>query len=106
VGKIKGTFRDVRPCHKCAVDLGPGFEKPFYCWPCRREIGAIRIRVTGLVHRAIHHGDLPHPKNLKCADCGEKAQCYDHRSYEAPLEVVPVCRSCNHKRGPAIWKAA
>lgn len=38
-----------------------------------------------------------------CVDCKcEPAAVYDHRSYAKPLEVDPVCRPCNVKRGPAI----
>ena len=106
MGKLKGAYRNVRPCAKCGTDLGPGYEKPFYCWPCRKEIAAIRVRVTQLVHRAIHRGELSHPKTLVCVDCGSSAQCYDHRSYDRPLDVEAVCRKCNHRRGPASWKAA
>lgn len=44
-----------------------------------------------------------HPKavGLPCADCGEPAQCWDHRDYYKPLKVEAVCRKCNAKRGPA-----
>ena len=39
---------------------------------------------------------------VACVDCGARASCYDHRDYNKPLDVDPVCRSCNYKRGPAI----
>ena len=56
------------------------------------------------VRKAVKTGLL---KNLKqeyvhCADCGNRATEYDHRSYLKTLDVQPVCRSCNVKRGPAI----
>jgi hypothetical protein len=35
-------------------------------------------------------------------DCGAKATAYDHRDHAKPLDVQPVCDSCNSKRGPAI----
>ena len=61
-----------------------------------------------LANRAIYievrAGRLPRVKTLKCVDCGSKASCYDHRDYSKQLEVEPVCRSCNYKRGPAINK--
>jgi len=41
-------------------------------------------------------------REVKCTDCDNKAQVYDHREYSKPLEVDPVCKSCNMKRGPAI----
>jgi len=36
-----------------------------------------------------------------CVDCGANAVCYDHRDWQKPLEVVPVCRSCNNRRKQA-----
>ena len=59
------------------------------------------------VSKAIARGDLEKPALFKCEDCGKRASEYDHRDYNKPLDVVPVCRSCNHWRGPAIrrvWK--
>ena len=44
---------------------------------------------------------LPSVHALQCEDCPRPAQCYDHRYYERPLEVAPVCFSCNTLRGPA-----
>jgi hypothetical protein len=36
----------------------------------------------------------------KCVDCGNPAECYDHRDYTRPLKVEPVCKACNNRRGP------
>lgn len=36
----------------------------------------------------------------RCADCGDRAIQYDHRDYNKPLVVDPVCQSCNLRRGP------
>lgn len=44
----------------------------------------------------------PITKKTKCVDCGAPATMYDHRNYYKPLEVEPVCRSCNGKRGQAF----
>lgn len=38
---------------------------------------------------------------VNCVDCGARARHYDHRDYNRPLDVSPVCVSCNLKRGPA-----
>lgn len=51
------------------------------------------------VSKAIRNGDLPPVKYLFCFDCGKEAQCYDHRDYRKPLDVWPVCFSCDSKRG-------
>lgn len=55
-----------------------------------------------MVSMAVRHGYLPHISTCICVDCGQPARAYDHRDYNKPLEVSPVCRSCNCKRGPAI----
>ncbi|MGF6837021.1 hypothetical protein QF001_000888 [Paraburkholderia youngii] len=66
------------------------------------------VRGTGgpyamsVVHRAIRRGELKAAAEHQCADCGKSANRYDHRDYNAPLRVDPVCHSCNARRGPAI----
>jgi hypothetical protein len=54
------------------------------------------------VSRAKRKGLLPEPSTLSCVDCGRRAEQYDHRDYNEPLKVDPVCRSCNVMRGHAI----
>lgn len=54
------------------------------------------------VNRAVREGILPHPTKLRCADCRGPATQYEHRDYNKPLAVDPICRSCNCRRGPAI----
>jgi hypothetical protein len=51
------------------------------------------------VHRAIKCGDLDPASHFDCVDCGGQAEVYDHRDYTKPLDVQPVCRRCNNKRG-------
>lgn len=55
---------------------------------------------------AVGRGDLPKVDQCTCADCGQPATAYDHRDYGLPMSVVPVCNSCNAKRGPALVNAA
>lgn len=54
------------------------------------------------VAKAIRRGQLRRPSEFPCAGCGGPAIEYDHRDYNLPLVVEPVCRSCNLRRGPAI----
>lgn len=54
------------------------------------------------VQRAVRKGVLPSVAGLTCADCGAAATAYDHRNYNKPLDVEPVCNTCNIERGPAI----
>lgn len=45
--------------------------------------------------------------SIECVDCGMPAKEYDHRDYTRPLDVVPVCGSCNSKRGVAdVYRAS
>ena len=54
------------------------------------------------VKKAVKDGLLAPVKTLFCIDCGKPAECYDHRDYNKPIDVVPVCRKCNFRRGSAI----
>ena len=56
------------------------------------------------VRTAVRRGDLEHISSQLCVDCGSQAKHYDHRDYDKPLDVEPVCISCNHKRGKALGK--
>jgi hypothetical protein len=59
------------------------------------------MRAMAKVHYAVRLGKLPKVTTQICVDCGDRATAYDHRDYEKPLDVVPVCRSCNVMRGSA-----
>lgn len=54
------------------------------------------------VAKAIRDGYLARPSTLTCIDCGQPAEVYDHRDYNKPLTVEPVCHACNLNRGPGI----
>lgn len=54
------------------------------------------------VRKAIKSGQLQRASTLACVDCAKPARDYDHRDYTKPLDVAPVCRSCNQKRGQAF----
>jgi hypothetical protein len=61
-------------------------------------------KAHGMVVCAIRQGLLPKlDGTIACTDCGAPAKEYDHRDYGRPLDVQPVCRSCNKARGTAIW---
>ena len=62
-------------------------------------------RALSAVRRAIKTNRLLSLKKeyILCVDCKKnRAIQYDHRDYNKPLDVTPVCRSCNKKRGSAI----
>ena len=59
------------------------------------------VSARGKVATAIRNGDLINlrKENVSCVDCGNRASAYEHRDYSRPLDVVPVCASCNAVRG-------
>jgi len=55
-----------------------------------------------IVSLAVQSGTIPKlDGTVLCVDCGCPASGYDHRDYDKPLEVEPVCYRCNQRRGPA-----
>ena len=75
------------------------------CMPCSNRVGEAQKLVRRAIVKAIKDGSLKNPKDCACVDCGSVAMDYDHRSYARPLDVAPVCRSCNQRRGPASLEA-
>jgi hypothetical protein len=96
-------------CH--AVELTRGGSDKFRCTACReaghflpsaqRALCFGRAVAMSRVHAAIRDGRLPSPRSLRCADCAGPAREYEHRDYNEPLRVDPICRRCNLLRGPA-----
>lgn len=42
---------------------------------------------------------------VACVDCKKiRATEWEHRNYNKPLDVEPVCHSCNLQRGSAMYK--
>ena len=98
------TRTNVRECPVCRqVAKRDGNWR--YCWDCYRRFAPLAPRAVYLVHKAVLMGRLPRASSCTCVDCGKPAHEYDHRDYAKPLDVVPLCRSCNKLRGPAIqWQ--
>lgn len=95
------------PLHQACYD-GKKRRPALRCQTCRSANFLVRAVLSGkqlgshAVSMARRRGTLPAPSVHACADCGTRAECYDHRDYNRPLDVVPVCRSCNVRRGSAI----
>jgi len=53
------------------------------------------------VSKARRRGELKDACHFLCVDCGNQAAVYDHRDYNLPLLIEPVCRRCNMMRGHA-----
>lgn len=88
-------------CRRCGIPQ-TRYRAAHYCRACYAPVEALRYLATRAVKRAIKQGLLLHSKQCTCVDCGKPAFDYDHRDYSRPLDVEPVCRSCNLKRGPAV----
>ena len=91
-------------CRFCNTEIIGRDSRAKVCFSCVRDnpkkIGA--LAAIKKVEKAVKKGILPSVKTLFCVDCGRPGECYDHRDYGKPLDVVPVCRKCNYRRGSAI----
>lgn len=54
------------------------------------------------VNKALRRGIIRPARDYACVDCSGQATEYDHRDYNFPLSIEPVCRGCNARRGKAI----
>lgn len=106
MGMYRGT--GTKACEQCSAPIkAPHYLKRF-CNACKfqRSHGGGKPQAHAAVTRAIKRGELPRADSMKCVDCGTQARDWDHRDYSKPLDVQPVCRSCNKKRGPGLPTAA
>lgn len=97
-------FNRRKPCEQCGESEDMlAHHSTRFCRTCTTHrpeaFGATAARAA--VGAAVRRGELPPASTLACVDCNKPARDYDHRDNAKPLEVEPVCRSCNKKRGPA-----
>ena len=59
----------------------------------------LRNSARGRVNTAVQKGELQKASVFTCVDCGNPAQCWEHRDYTKPLDVEPVCKRCDSIRG-------
>lgn len=96
----------MRIC-KCGADFSTRHVFASSCCQCASDKSKDHARRSGMlaahaaVSKAIRLGALSPARDHLCVDCGKQAMDYDHRDYGMPLQVDPVCRSCNKLRGPA-----
>lgn len=98
----------IYKCRRCAIQLHYKWERvcrecSTFRWVRSRYFSGAALAQTE-VAKARRRGILPDPRTLPCADCAGYATEYDHRDYNHPLIVAPVCRGCNARRGHAIPK--
>ena len=89
----------AKPCVVCGIRLARS-KRAKYCDEC--FTGSKPSSVEYAVFKAVREGRLKPIRECTCVDCGAPARHYDHRDYNKPEEVEPVCVSCNWWRGPAI----
>ena len=91
-------------CSICSGEIINRDPRAKHCWDCSESYGILNgaRKAIAAVAKAVKKGLLPSVKTLTCVDCGRPGECYDHRDYNKPLDVVPVCRKCNYRRGSAI----
>ena len=94
------SHHNVRRCQVCG-ETATRCGQWRYCWSCYRAAQSLIARARYAVSKAIRQGLLQPASTQYCVDCGGFAFGYEHRDYERPLEVDPICRTCNHKRGSA-----
>ena len=99
----KPNSLSTKRCLICETDYQGRHNQMFCEYRCQRIGVKIQLRASYEVWKAVRRGDLPPAKALRCTDCGSPALEYDHRNYGKPLEVQPVCRLCNVRRGPALF---
>lgn len=93
-----------RYCALCTAVIATDRRASSYCsWACVMQATSIASKASTVLRNAINKGKAPAmaPETL-CVDCGAKATDFDHRDYTKPLDVEPVCRACNIRRGPAL----
>ena len=110
----------IHPCHTCGrptsrVNLLPSYQpgkalrRRRVCVPCKARAERARLVKSGqyAAHKAVRlavlRGAMQPVAGQACADCNGPATEYEHRDYGKPLDVVPICRRCNIRRGPAKW---
>jgi NMD protein affecting ribosome stability and mRNA decay len=99
--------RGTPVCVDCGGPKRPGSHHMVQrCDACDKPFKAAMLACNKALNQARSRGLFPSPKTLICVDCGASAHDYDHRDYSKPLEVEPVCRACNFKRGPALYPRA
>ena len=84
-------------CRLCNGEITGRDPRAKHCWSCSDAYGIVNGARKAIyeVRKAVKKGILASVKTLTCVDCGKPGEVYDHRDYNKPLDVVPVCRSCN-----------
>lgn len=100
------TPRAPKDCARCKAPMPLlRHHKTYLCNACKGGLRNSRksgVEAHLMVSLAVRLGYLRPLFECRCVDCGAPAEHYDHRDYSKPIDVEPVCRKCNYKRGPAL----
>lgn len=91
-----------RHCADCGADISRRCTTARYCFACTytRSGRGGAAQAWSAVNRAVARGELRPAREFNCTRCGQRpALDYEHRDYSAPMDVKPVCRSCNRLLG-------
>jgi hypothetical protein len=104
IGQVQvASMSQQKECRRCGYMWESRAEVPVQCPRCKSpkwDETPSQSQAHYIVAKAIRKGELaPLDGTIACMDCGEPATAYDHRDYAYPLNVEPVCHSCNLKRG-------
>lgn len=103
-GRLPGQPRKMT-CAGCGcveLTMGGWPYRCARCGPADIERGLGKDTAARELRLAIRDGRVPHWRGMSCVDCGAAAIGYEHRDYNKPLCVEPICGRCNILRGPAI----
>lgn len=100
MSKLESALIKRGECYQCADGTLAYSRLAVFCESCLT--GRCPASVEMAVKRAVNQGHLRPVRECVCVDCGAPARHYDHRDYNEPLAVEPVCASCNRRRPPAI----
>ena len=108
-GIATGRTDNPRLCQQpeCYKDISVEPLCRLFCQKCsierRKYYNNKQLACSKIVALAVNSGILPKlDGSINCVDCGKIATDYEHRDYMKPLEVDPVCRKCNIRRGRAL----
>ena len=71
-------------------------------WEIELALAEMAKRARRYVYNRMRAGVIPHPRQLRCRDCGCTAHVYDHIAGYWPRSVwglvEPVCEDCHRAR--------
>lgn len=98
----------ITPCEHCGGDALSGAFGAVrrFCAKCRCAYLREKAYAGNKISSAIKYGRLKPATEYKCVDCDGPASVWEHRDYRKPLDIEPVCKTCNALRKGALWSGS